>query len=289
MRYWGFDDAAVTAGPHSGFDVTSARALAHVRLQPAAVDRPTLQEFVGARHDPARRLLFFAGTSYSSQALGYAEEMGIGLFTFDASGGRMCPHTNPARAVVDAARARDLAEDREQPQATSNGYLPPATAPPAPAAPPTYAPAATGPVTTSPLVAGQSRQRLPNSRAAGCLAVLLFVAATCLQIGVLAAAYRPDGITLLTALVALAGAVAYVIGVLTLVIGVVAARREGRRAAPAISVLVASAPGVALWIATGMYIDQDRGTSAGFLQAIIMTIPLVGLLAVALRPLEVRK
>jgi hypothetical protein len=43
---------------------------------------------------------------------------------------------------------------------------------------------------------------------------------------------------------------------------------------------------VALWLATGIYIDHDRGSAAGFLQAILMTVPLVCLLVVAMRPLD---
>lgn len=264
MRYWGYDDAVVAAGTDTRIDVAATRAMAQVRFLSTAVGQPALQQLVGAQRGVGeQRLLFFTGACYTRQALTYAEDMGIGLFTFDMTGGRMSPHSNPARAVMDAARARDLA---------ASG-----------------APSASGPATTSPLVTGQPRQSLPTPKSAGCLAVLMFIAATCLQIGVLAAAYRPEGITVLTALVALAGAVAYVIGLLTLVIAVVAARRQGRRGAPAAAVLLGSAPGVVVWLSTGVYIDDARGTAAGFLQAIIMTIPLVALLAVAVRPLDVRR
>jgi hypothetical protein len=281
MRYWGFDDATVTPGPNSGIDVTSARAFAKVDIQSAAVDRPALLEIDGGRPEAIwKRPFFFAGTSYSSRAVTYAEERGISLFTVDASDGRVCAHSNPARAMVDAARARDCTDDREPRQVPSISLMLPATI-----QTPADWPSVSGPATTSPLIAGQTQQGL-SSTSAGCLAVMLFVAATCLQLGVLAAGYRPDGVTVLVAVLALAGAVAYVVGLLTLFIAVVTARRAGRRAAPAASVFLASAPGVALWLATGIYIDHDRGSAAGFLQAILMTVPLVCLLVVAMRPLD---
>lgn len=93
MRDWlGFPDARVTPkGPDGGVDVTSSRALAQVKWQGAAVGRPELQRLFGARgHDSNKQLLFFAASGYSMNAITYADQVGIALFTYNPVGELTC-------------------------------------------------------------------------------------------------------------------------------------------------------------------------------------------------------
>lgn len=285
MQHWGCDNAAVLSdGPGAQDDMTSSAAIALVKFQAAMVGMPELQRLVRARGTTqGRRLLCFTDTGYTKQAAGYAELLGMCLFTYDGTGAQMVPRTRAARALMKDARRRDAAAAaRQRQQPPGNGHAPelaPLTA---------GSPPANAPLTTSPLVAGLPSNKLPNATAAGCLAVLTLIAATLLQVGVLDAVAQPDGLTLLIAVVALLGVGAYIVGVLALFMAVITCRREGRQAAPAAAVVVSSAPGVALWIAMGLYINSDQGSAAGLVQAGIMIAPILALVAAALWPLTPR-
>jgi len=88
MKSWGFTDAAATTGgADGGIDVRSSRALAQVKWKGGAAGRPEMQQLYGARGtDNKKALFFFAASSYSKAAVEYADEVGIGLFTYDPVG-----------------------------------------------------------------------------------------------------------------------------------------------------------------------------------------------------------
>lgn len=100
MRQWGFHDAhAAPGGPDGGIDVRASGALGQVKFRAAQVGRPDLQRLVGARGSSNARLFFFTGTSYSSRAIEFADEMGIALFTY-ALDGTMTPVNGTAQAIM---------------------------------------------------------------------------------------------------------------------------------------------------------------------------------------------
>jgi len=106
MRSSGFTDARVTTGgADAGIDVCSREAIAQVKFQASAVGRPALQQLVGARgRDSTKQLLFFTATSYSANAVAYAETMGIALFTYGPDGSvvainRFAKDISPARII----------------------------------------------------------------------------------------------------------------------------------------------------------------------------------------------
>ncbi|WP_064444444.1 restriction endonuclease [Rhodococcus sp. YH3-3] len=88
MKSWGFTDAvATTGGADGGIDVRSSSALAQVKWKGGAAGRPEMQQLYGARGtDTKKALFFFAASSYSKAAVAYADEVGIGLFTYDPLG-----------------------------------------------------------------------------------------------------------------------------------------------------------------------------------------------------------
>jgi hypothetical protein len=88
MRSWGFIDAtSTTGGSDGGIDVRSRTALAQVKWRGGVAGRPDLQRLYGARGtDTGKQLLFFSASGYSKQAVDYANQVGIGLFTYDPTG-----------------------------------------------------------------------------------------------------------------------------------------------------------------------------------------------------------
>ena len=82
MRYLGFADAELTqAGSDAGIDVQGRDVLAQVKYKAHAIGRASLQQLVGARlKSHEKLLLFFTGSTYSAQAVEYANQMEIALF-----------------------------------------------------------------------------------------------------------------------------------------------------------------------------------------------------------------
>lgn len=108
MRSWGFRDAvATTGGADGGIDVRSNRGLAQVKFKGAVAGRPELNQLYGARGTGTEQLIFFSASGYSAQAIEYADQVGIALFTYDPVGAAEA--VNPAaRRVLASAGARVL-------------------------------------------------------------------------------------------------------------------------------------------------------------------------------------
>ena len=99
MRSWGYLDAvATTGGSDGGIDVRSSRALAQVKWKSGVTGRPDVQNLVGARGNGTEQLIFFSASSYSKQAIEYADQMNVALFTYDPTGA--AEPVNPAATSV---------------------------------------------------------------------------------------------------------------------------------------------------------------------------------------------
>lgn len=90
MQAHGFADAAVTtSGADGGVDVASRAAYAQVKLfSNSAVGRPDVQKIYGVARADGREPFFFASASlgYTREAMAWADQVGVALFTFTASG-----------------------------------------------------------------------------------------------------------------------------------------------------------------------------------------------------------
>lgn len=101
MRSWGYVDAVSPMhGADGGIDVRSSQALAQVKFRGSKAGRPEIQNLVGARgSDSSKALLFFDFKGYSPQAIEYANQMNIGLYTYDHSG-KVTPVNDAARQLM---------------------------------------------------------------------------------------------------------------------------------------------------------------------------------------------
>jgi hypothetical protein len=106
MRYLGFADAELTrAGSDAGIDVEGRHVLAQVKYKAHAIGRASLQQLVGARlkaHD--KSLLFFTGSTYSAQAVEYANHMDIALFRYSVFGQVEALNSTAANLLARASR-----------------------------------------------------------------------------------------------------------------------------------------------------------------------------------------
>jgi hypothetical protein len=103
VRWLGHPDAARTPpGADGGVDVVSSTALAQVKWKSKAVDRPTVQQLLGADAGSGRTLLFFSRSGYTQQAVTYADTVGIQCFTI-AGTGRISPVNAAAAAAYQAS------------------------------------------------------------------------------------------------------------------------------------------------------------------------------------------
>ena len=83
----GYTDAQVTAsGPDAGLDVVATAAVAQVKFRQQAVNRPALQQLVGARGPRPGATLFFSLSGYTADARRYAEQAGIATFLLHPDG-----------------------------------------------------------------------------------------------------------------------------------------------------------------------------------------------------------
>lgn len=109
MRGLGYSDAEVTGkGADGGIDVIAANAVAQVKCEAHATGRPAVQRLFGARaraHD--RDMLFFVSSSYSQQAVKYADDEDVALFTYTVFGD-IHPANFHARKLI--ARRRSMLE-----------------------------------------------------------------------------------------------------------------------------------------------------------------------------------
>jgi hypothetical protein len=87
LRFWGFSDAR-TCGPGAdgGVDVESAEIVAQVKARVSTAGRPELQQLFGVAASRGKRAVFFSIGGYTTQAIGWANEVGIALFGFDLQG-----------------------------------------------------------------------------------------------------------------------------------------------------------------------------------------------------------
>ncbi|GAA1053938.1 restriction endonuclease [Dietzia natronolimnaea] len=110
----GFKDARVTtASGDGGVDVVARQAVAQVKHWGSQVGRPAIQQLYGARGvDHAKKMVFFCSGGYSRQAIAYANEVGVALFTFDAA----CSYEpmNDSAREIDLTAKKEVAEVKKQ-------------------------------------------------------------------------------------------------------------------------------------------------------------------------------
>lgn len=262
MRHWGFTDAAVTAsGPDGGIDVEASGAVAQVKFQAHVVGAPAVQQLYGARGlRTDRQLLFFTGTSYSTQAAAYAEHVGMALFTYDLTG-KPTPVNGAAERIIEAhaRRSRPTPDPRHHaPQSPSDL-----------GGPGRNLDAAVELAEVSPAMAG------------GGALLIWFLPATLLLVGLTAGLARGE-FTGAMVLCSVGGAAAYA--------GAVAAARQSvRRATSAaarfVRVVVLIAPATAMWITLGAAFASDADHPSGpWTWVVVSAMALAGPLFVASRP-----
>ncbi|MFE6286974.1 restriction endonuclease [Streptomyces sp. NPDC057877] len=106
MRYLGFEDAAATpVGADGGIDVTSARAVAQVKMEAKATGRPVVQQLHGVAVNEGKTGVFFSLAGYTPQARTWAQTSGTVLFRFDLQGAAE-PVNALAHELLAAADAR---------------------------------------------------------------------------------------------------------------------------------------------------------------------------------------
>lgn len=86
VRGLGFRDAEVTeAGADAGLDVVGTGVVGQVKYLSSKVGRPDLQRLVGANTGGAR-MVFFSRSGYSADAVRFADEVRMALFTVELPG-----------------------------------------------------------------------------------------------------------------------------------------------------------------------------------------------------------
>lgn len=89
-------------GPDGGIDVLASDAIAQVKAHMQPIGRPDVQNLYGVATAQGKTPLFFSLSGYTAAAAAWAEEVGVGLFTFDLQGSPQ-PVNGRARAAVQAA------------------------------------------------------------------------------------------------------------------------------------------------------------------------------------------
>ena len=87
LRWLGFADAATTAaGADLGVDVVAGDVVAQVKAQTSPVGRPVVQQTFGEATRRGGRAAVYALAGFTDDAVGYANDVGVALFTFDLQG-----------------------------------------------------------------------------------------------------------------------------------------------------------------------------------------------------------
>lgn len=109
----GFPDAVLTGqGADGGLDVRAVGLVAQVKAHMSPVGRPDVQRIYGVGEAEHAQAVFFSLTSYTAQAIQWANSVGVPLFRFSLDGGAE-PINAPAVAMFDAAERRTA--DRSAP------------------------------------------------------------------------------------------------------------------------------------------------------------------------------
>ena len=130
IRYWGYPDARVTAsGPDGGIDVEGEGVIAQVKYKGHDVGLAEVQRLAGiGRSRPDAELIFFSGSSFTVQAIGFASRVEMALFTFDP-GGNVYPANEAAELVTFGVLAPEFedvvdARSRFEPRPAANTFGP---------------------------------------------------------------------------------------------------------------------------------------------------------------------
>lgn len=102
LRRWGYQDARTTAaGNDQGIDVVGSRVVAQVKYRSSATGAPAVQQLAGVRRS-GQDAVFFSRRGYTRQAVEYADEFGVALFTIELPNG-ISPANTRAQILSDAS------------------------------------------------------------------------------------------------------------------------------------------------------------------------------------------
>lgn len=87
MEFWGLKNVSLTTrGADGGIDVISDSAVAQVKTESSPIGRPKIQQLHGVAVAQGKIALYFSLAGYTADAIIYANENGIRLFSFDLQG-----------------------------------------------------------------------------------------------------------------------------------------------------------------------------------------------------------
>ena len=87
MIHWGYEDARCTpVGADAGVDVDSSRAIAQVKAEMSPTGRPVIQQTYGAAVLHSKQALVFSLAGFTKEAIAWADQAGVALFSFDLQG-----------------------------------------------------------------------------------------------------------------------------------------------------------------------------------------------------------
>lgn len=102
MQSIGFSDSETTgSGTDKGLDVIADSAVAQVKAHNTPVGAPDVQRLRGASHGK-KEALFYSLSGYTLQALEFAENSGVSLFTFDSSNNVEPANSRALRLIVES-------------------------------------------------------------------------------------------------------------------------------------------------------------------------------------------
>lgn len=100
MRYLGFHDASTTpGGADGGVDVRAGAAVAQVKMEGVATGRPVIQALFGVASHEQKVALVFSLAGYTTQAIEWADQAGVGCFEF-ALDGTITPRSEVAHDLT---------------------------------------------------------------------------------------------------------------------------------------------------------------------------------------------
>ena len=87
MIHWGYEDSRCTpVGADAGVDVDSSRAIAQVKAEMSPTGRPVIQQTYGAAVLHSKQALVFSLAGFTKEAIAWADQAGVALFSFDLQG-----------------------------------------------------------------------------------------------------------------------------------------------------------------------------------------------------------
>lgn len=292
MRAWGFTDAEVTpSGPDGGIDVDAVKAVAQVKFKPSQVGLPEVQQLFGARGGAThKQLLFFAGTSYSSKAVAYADTNHVALFEYDLVGGVQAVNQVSRRLLRGVSerheqhfqreadrfrleREANEARRREEERLRREREVVQRVSPPKLTQPLASTEQASGHVNSASTTTASAPAEVGPVFSGVVAAVILFLPATLTLVGFSAALSEPNHMTL-SVLIGVVGAATWLFALTGVGIATRGPRARWRWPLGLVAVAIPTAPAIALWSALATHF-AGKSDGGSFVVLSLMVAPLV--------------